>query len=166
MDVLQTVQVWAKGDATQCKVMLVVGILMALVVIFIFRSETPLLKGMLIPFSLMALVGLGYGGFLSFTRAAHANSVVERYETEREQVLKEELEKAERDAKAYSTVPPIWTVGIIICLGLFFFLPGEYWKGLSLGLILMFVGVLFLDTFLHHNLEPYLEALRTASKGN
>ncbi|MEM7656836.1 MAG: hypothetical protein AAF399_11960, partial [Bacteroidota bacterium] len=61
-------------------------------------------------------------------------------------------------------VPPIWTVVIIVCLGLFIFLPGEYWKGLSLGVLLMFVGLLFLDTFLHHNLAPYLEALRAAKK--
>ena len=42
---------------------------------------------------------------------------------------------------------------------LFYFFLKEYYQGLSLGLVVLFIGLLITDTFLHHRHTNYLSSL-------
>ena len=79
MDFMKQLQIWANGDASQGRVMVVVGILLSIAAILILRGDNPILKGMLIPMGLVILVNLGYGGFLAYSRPQHITKTQELY---------------------------------------------------------------------------------------
>lgn len=163
MDIIAHTTRWALGDALQGKVMLSIGILTLVAGVWIFKADHPILKGMLIPLGLVTLIGIGYGGFLAFARPGHINKVATLYQTQPEQALQQELEKAERDHRNYTGIQKVWPVLIALAGLLLFFLHGDYQRGLLIGLLVFFVFGLMLDTFLHHRLTPYLEVLRAAT---
>ena len=163
MDFIQQLQVWAKGDALQGKIMVGIGIVIAICLIFILRSDQSMLRGMLIPMGLLLVANLGYGGFLSFSRPNHIQSTIELYNQNPAQAVGKELAKAETDHKSYSALKPIWAVLIVVAIVLYFVLSSAYYKGLSIGLAGMFLGTLLIDGFLHQRLKPYLAVLRELS---
>lgn len=165
MDMLHQLHFWAKGDATQGKYMLIAGVILAIAAIMIIINGNFIQKGMLIPLGLLLIINFGYGGFLTLTRTDHAKKVQELYTENAQEAASQELMKAEKDSKTYGLVKSVWGGLMVVGVAMFFFLPGDYWKGLSLGIIVLCTAGLIIDTFLHHRLEPYLAALRTASGG-
>ncbi len=167
MDLIKTATEWALGDALQGKLMMASGVLALTGIFFILKSDAPLLKGMLIPLALFALIGLSYGGYLAFTRAGHLQKVETLYASDANQAVAQELEKAERDNYNYTLIKKIWPVLIVITAVLLFFFKGDYAKGVLIALLILFVYGLLVDTLLHHRLTPYYELLQTlSSKGN
>lgn len=160
MDFGQQLQVWAKGDALQGKIMIGIGLVLTLFLLFTLKGNNSLLKGMLIPLSLLAIINLGYGGFLAFSRPKHMQTTTELYQKQATQIIQKELNKSKKDNKNYSNLKPIWTALIVVSLGLFFLFAKEYYKGLSLGLGALFFGFLLIDTLLHQRLKPYLNTLQ------
>jgi len=160
MDFKQQLQTWAKGDILQGRIMTVVGILIGAFIIHLLNNKSPMHDGILIPLGLLFLAYVGYGGFLWFSRPKHLQNAQESYQKSPATAIQTELEKAENDHKAYSRLKPIWIGLFIISIGLWFFLSNEYWKGVSLGLIIMSFGGLMIDTFLHRRLKPYLHFLK------
>lgn len=159
MDFLQQLNVWAKGDALQGKIMVGTGLLLALALPLLFKKEYPLFNGMFIPVCLLVLVNLGYGGFLLYSRPKHVAITSQLYQQNARETVQTELQKAQTDNKNYTLLKPIWTVLIIISVLAFFFINNEYFKGASLGMICLSVGFLLIDTFLHYRLKPYLDML-------
>jgi hypothetical protein len=164
MDLIKHTANWANGDAFQGKLMLAVGVVTLISVILIVRGENPILKGMLIPLGLIVLIGLGYGGFLSFSRPGHLVEVQKMYQNNPQQVISQELVKAERDNKNYTMIKKIWPILIAIAALLLYFLHGDYARGILIGLLMVFVFGLILDTFLHQRLQPYLNVLQELNK--
>lgn len=154
MELLDYTTEWVKGEVFQGRIMLFVGILLSISGWMIFKSEHDVLKGTLIPIALMLLVFLGYGGFVAFSRPGHLEKVKTTYAESPVKALEMEQEKALRDHAAYSRLKPIWVV-LIAVAAILYFLGGEYLKGLSIGLIGMFLSVLIVDTTLHHRLGFY-----------
>lgn len=62
MEFLQELSIWTKGDALQGKIMVGIGLILVLCLIFGFKYENPLLKGM---FNLPA--NSGYSGVWKFS---------------------------------------------------------------------------------------------------
>ena len=160
MNFLQQLEIRAKADAMQGKLMVVAGIVALVSSILIFKGENQILKGMLVPLGLLALVGIGYGGFLGYSRPIHIVKAQETYQTNSEQAIVQELEKAERDNKNYTMIKKMWPVLIAVGALLLFFFHGDYARGLLVGLLVLFVFGLVVDTFLHQHLKPYIELLR------
>lgn len=160
MNFIQQLELWAKGDALQGKWMLIFGGVLIFCLIYIFKSNNPLLRGMLIPLSILMLINLGYGGFLAFYRPNHIESTILLFQKQPEETLQKELIKAQNDSKTYDILKPIWGILICICIGLFFIFSKDFYKSILLGLLVLFSGVLFVDTFLHHRLQPYLHLLK------
>lgn len=159
MNLIEHTSQWAHGDAIQGRIMLFVGILAIIAAVAIFRSDHTILKGMLIPIALFAAAYSGYGGFLAFSRDGHYQNVKAVYAENPQQAIDQELEKAQRDNKAYSMAQRLWPILMVAALLMFFFVQRDYLRGLSLGLMGLFFSILILDVFLHHRLKPYLEVL-------
>jgi hypothetical protein len=85
------------------------------------------------------------------------------YKSNPKQALETELGKAIKDDKTYSMVPYFWFTGIAIAGFIFFFTSQYYYKGLSIGLIGLFLTMLILDSTLQHRLVIYLKALKELS---
>ena len=159
MDFLKQLKIWANGDALQGKIMATAAILTGLVLIFILNNDQVFLNGMIIPLSLLLIANLGYGSFLLFSRPKHLITTQNLYKENSKEAIKKELEKAMNDHKAYSILQYVWIGLMIVSVVLWFVLSGEYYKGLSIGLIIMSIGGFLIDTFLHRRLKPYLMVL-------
>jgi len=160
MDFEQRLRTWANGDSLQGKIMLGIGILLAIYLAFIYSSEAPLLRGMFIPIVLLMIITLGYGGFLAFSRPKHITTTLESYQQQKEQTIEKELKKAQTDNKNYTMLKPIWTILVVVSIILYFVLSQEYYQGLCLGLAELFIGAFLIDNFLHRRLQPYLSLLK------
>jgi len=68
MDFIEYANSWAKSEVLQARIMIGVGIIVLIAFIGIIRSENQLLRGALIPLSLLLLVLLGYGAFILYSR--------------------------------------------------------------------------------------------------
>jgi hypothetical protein len=161
MNFTEQLAIWAKGDAIQGKIMLGLGLFLLLGLIFMVKSDNALLKGMLIPLTLLTFINLGYGSFLSFSRPNHLKQTQEQYKVNPSEVITQELTKAKRDNKNYAVIKPIEIILLIVSALLYFAFSKEYYRGLSMGLMVFFVGTLLLDTLLHQRLKPYLTTLES-----
>lgn len=160
MELIKHTAEWVNGEVTQGKIMVAIGILMVIAGIAIFRSEHEILRGALIPVALAVLLTLGYGSFMVVGRPAHQAKITKVYEENPEKAVGMEYEKAMRDHKTYSMLRFIWPSLIIISAIFYAFAGREYFQGLAIGLIFLFLTGLILDGTLHHRLGFYLEAIR------
>ena len=161
MDLINFTTNWVKGEVLQGKIMLAIGIFILIAAIAILKSEHELLRGMLIPLGLIVLALIGYGSFQTFGRSAHLQKVEKVFNQEPEEAIKQEYTKAQKDHKTYSLLKKVWAVLIVISALLFFVFSSTYLKGLSIGLITLFLTTLLLDSTLHHRLLEYIKGLES-----
>ncbi|MEM6342412.1 MAG: hypothetical protein AAF927_00980 [Bacteroidota bacterium] len=79
MKFIQKPQIWAKGDLLQGKIMLGVSIVLLLVSIAIFRGESEVLCGGLIPLGLTLVVLMGYSTYVMSSRQIYIQEMTSRY---------------------------------------------------------------------------------------
>ena len=162
MELIQHTENWVSGEVFQGKVMLAIGIACLIAWIAIFRSEHTILKGTLIPMALMLVVFLGYGGMQAIVRPKHTAKLQQLMEQNGvEEALKHETEYLKGGDKAYSTLKPIWAALIILSVVLYFVFKTDYLKGLSIGLMALFLTLVVLDTTLQYRLSKYLNAIQS-----
>ena len=159
MDLIKYTQEWVRGEVLQGKIMVAMGLLFLIAVIFILKGDHQILRGTLIPLGLVLLMLLGYGGFQIFGRPAHVTKVDTLYQENPDKAVLQEYNKALKDDKTYSRFKPIWAVLLVVSVILFFVFTGNYLKGLAIGLMILFLSLLTLDTILQDRLKIYLEGL-------
>ena len=158
MDAVQYFQTWVVGETVQGRVMMVVGISLSIATVLIFRSENPLLRGMLIPVIVLVAMNLGYGSVLT-SRPATSQKVEATFRQDQERAVEQQITKTAKDERYYASARPTWAILTAISVLLFFIFKDDYYRGLSLGLTAMFFGALLIDSFLHHRLLAYMEGL-------
>lgn len=157
MDFITHLQTWTKGDITQGKWMIGMAIFILLpTAIFLIKSSHSLQRGMLIPVSLLFLMNVGYGGYLLFSKPKYEEERANQFQTNAEETIKNEIAKIKADDRSYTMAKYIWAGLLIVSVVCFFIFKKEYFQGLSLGLVVMFLGMLLIDTFLHNRLKLYL----------
>lgn len=159
MDALQHFKAWVAGEAAQGRVMMVLGVSLAAAALLIFKSEDPLLRGMLLPVIVLTAMNLGYGSVLIY-RPTTSQKIEAAFRLNPAQTTGRQIQKATDDASYYTRARPAWAALTAVSVLLFFVFSGDYYRGLSLGLTAMFLGALFIDSFLHQRLLAYLEALQ------
>jgi hypothetical protein len=160
MNLLEHTSNWVKGEVTQGKIMVPIALILLFAVVTIWKSDQDFLRSMVIPLSLVVLAIGGYGGFQIFGRPGHVGKVQEVYDRSQQEALQMEYDKAVKDDKTYSRLKPIWAGLIIVCMILYFVFREESQQGFIIGLAVMFLSVLLLDTTLHHRLKIYLAELQ------
>ncbi|MEL6674936.1 MAG: hypothetical protein AAFR61_22200 [Bacteroidota bacterium] len=146
MDFLEYTNTWAKSEVTQGRIMIGIGILLLVALYGIFRSQNELLKGALIPLTLLLVVLIGYGGYILYSRPAHAKESIARYTSAKTEAIAKEKEKHINDNKAGKTLMKFVYPSILLlaALGLFF-LPSPYYKGMALGFGLLAISTYIID---------------------
>ncbi len=160
MNLLDYTTTWVKGEILQGKILLIIGLIFLITAIVIFKSDNALLKGTLIPMAFMLLIFFGYGGMQVFSRTSHINKVEEIYKSNQKEAIDMEYTKAKKDDKSYSILKPIWAILIVLSIVLYFAFSSYYMKGLSIGLVGLFLTALIVDSTLHYRLLTYYEALK------
>lgn len=161
MNFLQSLQTWAKGDMQQGRWMIGLAIVILLpFIVFLFKNNQSLQKGIALPICLLLLVSIGYGGYVWYSRAQHISHAEKQFQRSPKQTFDVEVQKIKADDKSFSALKYAWGAGIIFFVALYFFLSKDYYKGLSLGFALLFFGFLLIDSFFHQRLKVYLETLQ------
>jgi hypothetical protein len=160
MNLLDYTNTWVKGEVFQGKVMLVIGVIVLIAAIAILRSDNSLLRGTLFPLGFIILIFFGYGGFQTFSRPSHINKVTEVYNENPEKAIEQELAKAQKDDRSYRNLKIVWSILIVLASLLFIIFSKDYFKGVSTGLIALFLTTLVVDSTLHYRLKIYLEQLQ------
>ncbi len=150
---------WVKGEVFQGKVMLFIGALVLIAGVAILRGDNSFLRGMLIPMGLVAFALIGYGGFQVVGRPAHLDKVSKIYQESPQKAVEQEYKKAKKDDKTYKNLRVVWAILIIVSAVLYLVVSKDYHKGLSVGLVGMFLSTLLLDSTLHNRLTIYLEGI-------
>lgn len=159
MDFTQHLQVWSKGDIIQGKCMIGIALFIILpICVLLIKSGNPLQRGMIIPLGILFLLNVGYGGYLLFSRTKHLEQT-ERTSPLNSQTIESEIAKIEADGKSYILTKYFWCSLLILSAIFFFIFTKDYFRGISLGLAIMFFGMLLIDVFLHDRLKLYLTAL-------
>jgi hypothetical protein len=159
MEIIQYTTQWVKGEVIQGGI--AVGLAIVSIISFFYFTDfqQSFYKGMILPIVLIQLVLLGYGGFQMTMRPKHIEKVSIGIQNQPIETLKNEIEKAKKDDKAYSRLKPIWAALFVLSLILFFVLKNDFWRGMSFGFVIWFCVAFIFDTFLHQRLKVYLSSL-------
>ena len=162
MDFIQQIQLWAKGELLQGKIMIGLGVVFLIGFIAIIRSQTILLRGTIIPLGLLLLVLIGYGGYILYSRPAHAKQSISLYETSKDEAIAREIEKHTNDNKAGKTlIKYVYPIFIIISAGILLFISNTYYKGMALGFALLFIATYIIDNGFVSRSDAILKFLHT-----
>lgn len=162
MDFIEYTNTWAKSEVTQGRIMIGIGILLLFALYSIFRSQNELLRGALIPLSLLTLVLVGYGGYILYSRPAHARESIERYEASKTEAIEKEKEKHINDNKAGKTLLRFVYPSLLLLAAIALFLVSTpYNKGLALGLALLAISTFVMDTGFVSRSDAFLQFLDT-----
>ena len=162
MDFITYTNTWAKSEVTQGRVMIGIGILLLVALYSIFRSQNELLKGALIPLTLLTVVLIGYGGYILYSRPAHAKESIALYRSSETEAIAKEKEKHINDNKAGKTLMRFVYPGLmLISVIALFVVPGAYFKGMALGFVLLFASTYVIDNGFVTRSDAFLAFLDT-----
>ncbi|MEL6592482.1 MAG: hypothetical protein AAFQ68_20455 [Bacteroidota bacterium] len=146
MDFIEYTNTWAKSEVTQGRIMIGIGILLLVALYGIFRSQNELLKGALIPLSLLTLVLIGYGSYILYSRPAHARDSIALYQSTETEAIVKEKEKHINDNKAGKRlIKFVYPSIILLSVIAIFLLSSPYYRGMALGFILLAVSTYIID---------------------
>lgn len=160
MDFISYSQSWSKSEVLQGKIMIGIGLLVLIALVFILKSEHELLRGSLIPLSLLVLILIGYGGFILYDRPSHSNEAIVMFKSSPDEAVKQEVAKHINDNKAGKTLMKYVYPGLILVSTLVLFLVSSaFYQGLSLGFILVFTSTYIIDYGFVSRSEHFIEFL-------
>lgn len=146
MDFIEYINIWTKSEVTQGRIMVGLGIVLLPVFYSIFRSQNELLKGGLIPFSLLVLVLIGYGSYILFSRPAHAKESIALYEQSKSEAIEAEKTKHINDNKTGKMLMKyVYPIMILLSAVSLLFIASTYYKGLAIGIVLLFASTYIID---------------------
>jgi len=159
MELIQYTSEWVKGEINQGKILIIIGVISLIVSVFIFKGTNEILRGMLIPLGLLGIMFLGYGVFQAFGKESHLTKVTESYKENTQNTIQKEYEFAQKGDKSFTRLKPIWALLIVVSVALYFIVSKDYFKGLAIGLMVLFLSTLILDSVMHYRLKTYLKGI-------
>ena len=162
MNFIEQITMWAKGDISQGKWMMGISIFVVLpLLFFLIKNGGSLQKGMVLPLGFLVLVNLGYAGFILSSKPKYSAEIEKLYQENPSQAFSREYEKMKDFDRSYILTKYLWAALLTASVIGFFNVSKEYFQGLTIGLALMFFGLLLVDVFLHNRLKLCLAALST-----
>ncbi len=162
MDFVEYANNWAKSEVTQGRIMIGIGILLVFVLIGIFRSQNELLRGAMIPGGLLIVVLIGYGSYILYSRPAHAKESIALYQKTEKEAIEKEKEKHINDNKAGKTlIRFVYPSLILLSVLALFAIQNPYYRGMTLGVILLAVSTYIMDYGFVSRSDAFLSFLET-----
>ena len=156
MDFIQYSIDWCKGEIFEGKMLALSGILILIVSGFYLKfGSTPFAKAMFIPLLLVGVFNLLGGSSLVFSNNKRIVEYQNSYKQDPAQFVHSEKKRTDAFIKWYPTT--MWSMAllIVIGLGLFLLLPTPYGRSSGLALMLLGFSVLFLDHFSEERAAGY-----------
>ena len=138
------------------------GVLMVAIIVSILRSQNELLRGAIIPLSLLLLILVGYGSYILYSRPAHARSSIALYQQDRATATEQEKSKHINDNKAGKTLmryvyPGLMLLSVLTLL----VMSSPYYRGMALGFVLLFVCTYVIDYGFVSRSDDFISFLNT-----
>jgi hypothetical protein len=160
MEFINYINTWVKSEVLQGRIMIGIGVLVLIAFIFIIRSENELLRGALIPMGLIIAILIGYGGFILYSRPAHAKASIERYESNPQEAVVQEVAKHTNDNKAGVPLTKyVYPALLLLSAVALYFAPSPYYKGMALGFGLLAITAFIMDSGFVSRSNAFLEFL-------
>lgn len=160
MNLLQQMQLWTKGDELQGRWMIGIALVVLLPsILLVFKNNNPILHGMWIPLFLLLLMNIGYGSYLVLSKPKSLKETKIQYEKNPTQTVEIVLGNMKQADKSYRITKFLWATFMAISVLLYFVFTKNYFKGLTLGLMIMFFGMLVIDTMLHQRVKQTMETI-------
>ncbi len=161
MDFIEYTQNWAKSEVLQGRIMIGVGVVLLIGFISILRSNHELLRGSVIPLGILIAIFIGYGGFILYSRPAHAKESIALYQKSDIEALEKEREKHINDNKAGNTLLKFVYPGMILAgLALLILAASPYFKGMGLGFALLGIAAYVMDYGFVSRSDAFLSFLK------
>lgn len=146
MDFTTYLNAWLKSEITQGRIMIGLGILGLVALYGILRSQHELLRGTIVPFSLLLLVLIGYGSYILVSRPAHARASTARYEAAPSEAIATERAKHVNDNRAGKTLLRyVYPLLILLGGGALLFLGSPHYRGVAIGVIFLAAAAYVID---------------------
>jgi hypothetical protein len=145
MDFIEYANNWAKSEVTQARIMIGIGVLLLVAFIGIVKSQNELLKGSIIPMSLLLMTLIGYGGYILYSRPAHVKQSISLYQQSEKEAIVKEQTKHINDNKAGKTLLKIYPILMIVSIVALLFISNPYYKGMSIGFAVLFIAIYIMD---------------------
>lgn len=159
MDLLKHTISWVQGDIMQARVMLIIGLLLLIAYVFIWKSSDAMLRGMIIPLSLVLLLLIGAGLAFPSARKKQLQKVELSIKENPDQAIKLEKERILKDKNAYLKFFIVWSIIITAGIVLFFLTQSPYSKGLALGILFFALSAFMVDGFLQQRSANYFKQI-------
>jgi len=164
MSFTEYIYTWVKNEVLQGRIMIGIGVILIPAFIAIMKGEHGLLKGSLIPLGLLLIILIGYGSFILYSRPAHAKISIELFEKSETEGMVKEKAKHISDNKAGNTLLKVYPVLMLVSVIPLFFGISDYYKGLSLGFILLFISVYIIDYGFVSRSNNFISFLNTMTR--
>jgi hypothetical protein len=162
MDFIEYMNAWVKSEILQGRIMIVIGVVLVIPYIGIWRSENEFLRGSLFPLGLLLVVLIGYGGYIIHSRPAHAKKSIEHYKTSEKEALDKERIKHLNDNKAGKTlIRFVYPALMLISVIALFIVVAPYYKGMAIGFTLLFAATYVIDSGFVSRSDSFLSYLTT-----
>jgi len=145
MDFIDFTNNWANSEVTQGKIMIGLGILLLVAWIGILKSQNELLRGTLIPMSLLLVICIGYGGYILYSRPAHAEQSIALYQQSEKEGIEKEQTKHTNDNKAGKTLLKVYPILMLVSIIALLFISTPYYKGMAIGFAVLFIATYIID---------------------
>lgn len=160
MEFIEYTNAWAKSEVLQGKIMIGIGIALAIAFAAIFRSENLLLKGSLIPLGLLLAILLGYSSYMLYSRPAHAKEVIGLYQKSPEEAVKQATAKHINDNKSGKILGKTYPILMLISVIALMLVSTPYYKGMALGFLLLFISTFVIDNGFVTRSDAFLSFLK------
>ena len=136
---------WAKSEVLQGRIMMAIGIFLSIVFVAILRSDNVLLKGSMIPLSLLLAILLGYGSYMLYSRPAHAKEIIKLHQKSPDEAIKKEMAKHINDNKTGKVLMRVYPLLMLVSIGGLIFVSSPHYKGMAVGFALLFIAMFLID---------------------
>ena len=162
MNFIEYINSWSRAEVLQGKIMISIGLLFLTTFIAISRGEHELLRGTLLPLGLLITILIGYGGYILYSRPAHAKESIALYQTAQVEAIQQERAKHINDNKAGKTLMKFVYPSLILLATLALsFIPAPFYKGMALGFIALFVSTFIIDNGFVTRSDSFISFLDT-----
>jgi hypothetical protein len=151
---------WAKSEVLQGRIMIGIGIFLSIVFVAILRSDNALLRGSIIPLSLLLALLLGYGSYMLYSRPAHAKEIIRLHQKFPDKAIKHEKAKHINDNKTGKVLMRVYPLLMLVSIGALILASAPHYKGMAVGFALLFIAMFLIDNGFVSRSERFLSFLK------
>lgn len=146
MEFSEYITEWVNQEILQARIMIGLGLIVLLAVWRIVVGDNDLLRGALLPLGLLLVLLLGYGGYILYSRPAHAEQSIALYDKSVSEAITRESAKHTNDNKMGETLLKIYPILMLISVIALMLFTMPFYKGMAAGFLLLFLSIYVIDT--------------------